>query len=151
MVVLMMTCLLQQAIAQDRSISGRVTDRANGQALPGVTVLAKGTSVGASTNADGTFSLSVPASVTRITFSYVGYATQERDANAATMEVALASDNRELDEVVVTGLATSIKRSNLANAVTTISAKELVGSTRPVTIDAADRKSVVWERVLASV
>ena len=137
MVVLLMTCLLQQAVAQDRSISGRVTDRANGQALPGVTVLAKGTSLGASTNADGAFNLTVPASVTRITFSYVGYATQERDANVATMDVALAADNRQLDEVVVTGLATSIKRSNLANAITTISAKELVGSTRPVTIDAA--------------
>ena len=137
MVVLLMTCLLQQAVAQDRSISGRVTDRANGQGLPGVTVLAKGTSIGASTNADGAFTLTVPASVTRITFSFIGYATQERDANAATIDVALASDNRQLDEVVVTGLATSIKRSNLANAITTISAKELVGSTRPVTIDAA--------------
>lgn len=146
-VVLMMTCLLQQAYAQDRSISGRVTDRASGQGLPGVTVLAKGTTTGTSTNADGAFTLSVPASVTKITFSYVGYAAQERDASAATIDVALAADTKQLDEVVVSGLATTIKRSNLANAVTTISAKELIGSTRPVTVDAALSGKIVGANI----
>lgn len=147
MVVLMMTCLLQQAYAQDRSISGRVMDRSTGQGLPGVTVLAKGTTIGTSTNADGAYSLSVPASVTKIIFSYVGYAAQERDANAATIEVALAADTKQLDEVVVNGLATNIKRSNLANAVTTVSAKELYGSTRPATLDAALNGKIVGANI----
>ena len=110
-------------------------------------MLAKGTSLGTSTNSDGAYTLSVPASVTKISFSYVGYATQERDANAATIDVALASDNKVLDEVVVTGLATSVKRSNLANAVSTVSAKELVGSTRPVTVDAALNGKVVGANI----
>lgn len=73
MVILLMTGLLQQAYAQDRSLSGRVTDRGTGQGLPGVTVLAKGTTTGTSTNSDGAYTLSVPATVTRLTFSYVGF------------------------------------------------------------------------------
>ena len=55
MVLLLMTGLLQQVHAQNRSLSGRVTDRSNGQGLPGVTVLVKGTTVGVSTNVDGSF------------------------------------------------------------------------------------------------
>ncbi len=140
--------LMQQAVAQDRSISGRVTDSASGQGLPGVTVLAKGTTIGASTNADGSYVLSVPASVTTLTFSFIGYSTIERViGDASTVSVGLTASARDLDEVVVTGLATSIKRSNLANAVTTISAKELVGSTRPVTVDAALSGKVVGANI----
>ena len=128
----------QQALAQTRAISGRVTDRATGQGIPGVTVLAKGTSVGASTNVDGTYLLDVPAAATRLSFSFVGYATQERElSGATTLDAALATDTRQLDEVVVNGLASNIKRSNLANSIATVSAKELTGSTRQVTLDAA--------------
>ncbi|MFC6224171.1 SusC/RagA family TonB-linked outer membrane protein [Hymenobacter artigasi] len=138
MVVLLMTCLLQQVNAQDRTVSGRVTDRATGQGLPGVTVLAKGTTAGASTNADGAFSLSVPSAATRLTFSYVGYVAQELAlGDASTINVTLATDTKQLDEVVVTGLGTSIARSNAANNVASISASELVGRTRPSTVDAA--------------
>ena len=140
--------LMQQAAAQDRSISGRVTDSASGQGLPGVTVLVKGPTVGASTNADGSYVLSVPASATTLTFSFIGYSTIERAiGDGSAINVGLTASARDLDEVVVTGLATSIKRSNLANAVTTISAKELVGSTRPVTVDAALSGKVVGANI----
>ena len=151
MVMLLMTSLLQQVYAQDRSITGRVTDRANGQSLPGVTVLAKGTTIGASTNAEGAFAISVPATVTQLLVSYVGYTPQQITiGTSATIEIALAGDVKQLDEVVVTGLATSIKRSNLANAVTTVSAKDLYGSTRPVTVDAALNGKVVGANISAN-
>ncbi|SMB97305.1 TonB-dependent receptor [Hymenobacter roseosalivarius DSM 11622] len=147
-IFLMVTALLQQVVAQDRSISGRVTDAASGQGLPGVTVLVKGTTVGASTNSDGTFNLSVPSTAATLTFSSIGYLSVERPiGNSNVIDVQLATDTRQLEEVVVTGLATSIKRSNLANAVTTISAKELVGSTRPVTVDAALNGKVVGANI----
>ncbi|MBC6606599.1 SusC/RagA family TonB-linked outer membrane protein [Hymenobacter sp. BT188] len=147
-IFLMVTALLQQVVAQDRSISGRVTDASSGQGLPGVTVLVKGTTVGVSTDTDGSFSLSAPASASTLTFSSIGYLTVERPiGNSSTINVQLATDTRQLEEVVVTGLATSIKRSNLANAVTTISAKELVGSTRPVTVDAALNGKVVGANI----
>ncbi|UOG73895.1 SusC/RagA family TonB-linked outer membrane protein [Hymenobacter tibetensis] len=140
--------LMQQAVAQDRSISGRVTDSAGGQGLPGVTVLVKGTTVGASTNSDGSYILNVPASATTLTFSFIGYGTVERAiGDGSAINVGLTASARDLDEVVVTGLATSIKRSNLANAVTTISARELVGSTRPVTVDAALNGKIVGANI----
>ena len=104
MVMLLMTGLLQQVYAQDRSISGRVTDRANGQGLPGATVLVKGTTVGASTNADGGFSLSVPATATALTISSIGYTSVDQPIGAeTTYNIALASDVKQLGEVVVTG------------------------------------------------
>ncbi|OGX82373.1 SusC/RagA family TonB-linked outer membrane protein [Hymenobacter glacialis] len=138
MVVFLMTCLLQQAVAQDKSVSGRVTDGTNGSGVPGVTVLAKGTKVGTATNSDGQFTLSVPAATTTLQFSSIGYKTTERDiTSTATVDVALAVEVRSLDEVVVTGLGTSVARSNSANNVASISAAELVGNTRPATVDAA--------------
>lgn len=140
--------LMQQAAAQNRSITGRVTDSANGQGLPGVTVLVKGTTVGASTNTDGSYSLSVPASATTLTFSFIGYGSVDRAIkDASTINVSLGASARNLDEVVVTGLATTVKRSNLANAISTVSAKDLVGSTRPVTVDAALSGKVVGANI----
>jgi len=151
MVILLMTGLLQQAYAQDRSLSGRVTDRGTGQGLPGVTVLAKGTTTGTSTNSDGAYTLSVPATVTRLTFSYVGFVAQERTVEGvSTIDVALAADTKQLDEVVITGLATSIKRSNLANAISTVSAGDLYGKTRPVTLDAALNGKIVGANISAN-
>ncbi|WBO83148.1 SusC/RagA family TonB-linked outer membrane protein [Hymenobacter yonginensis] len=140
--------LMQQAAAQNRSISGRVTDTATGQGLPGVTVLVKGTTVGASTNADGSYTLSVPATATTLTFSFIGYGSVDRPiGDGSAVNVALASSTRNLDEVVVTGLATNIKRANLANAITTISAKDLTGSTRPVSVDAALSGKIVGANI----
>jgi TonB-linked SusC/RagA family outer membrane protein len=128
----------QPAAAQTRQVSGKVTDAASGDGLPGVTVLAKGTSTGATTDANGAYSITAPTSATALQFSFVGYRTLERPIDASgVVNVALSADTRQLDEVVVSGLASTVKRSNLANSVATISAKELTGITRPVTVDAA--------------
>ena len=90
--------LLQQAQAQDRTISGKVTDRATSQGLPGVTVLAKGTTVGTSTNADGGFSLAVPSTATTLVFSFIGYASQEQAiGNSNTVDITLATDTKQLN------------------------------------------------------
>ncbi|AMJ64878.1 SusC/RagA family TonB-linked outer membrane protein [Hymenobacter sp. PAMC 26628] len=147
---LMLTCLLQQAFAQDKTLSGRVTD-SNSQGIPGVTVLAKGTRAGTATNANGDFSFSAPAGTTTLSFSFVGYKTVERDVTSTnSVTVALEVAPRDLDEVVVNGLASTVKRSNLANAVTTVSAQELYGSTRPVTVDAALSGKVVGANINAT-
>jgi len=123
-----------------RTVSGRVLDgdAANaGQGLPGVTVRVAGTSLGAATGADGAFSIAdVPATATDLQISFVGYRAQTVPVGAG-LSITLVPETRALDEVVVTGLATSIKRSNLANSIATVSARELVGATRPVTLDAA--------------
>lgn len=130
--------LLQQAAAQNRQISGRVIDRASGQGLPGVTVLVKGTTVGVSTNSDGTYTISAPSTATTLTFSSIGFLPIERAiGDASTIDIGLASDSKQLGEVVVSGLASNVKRSNLANNVASISAQELVGNTRAATVDQA--------------
>ncbi|RZK32732.1 MAG: SusC/RagA family TonB-linked outer membrane protein [Hymenobacter sp.] len=127
LLVLLLSCLWYQAAAQDRNLSGRVTDRATGQGLPGVTVLAKGTTVGTSTNGDGAFSLSVPSSATVLSFSFIGYVTTEQAIGRnTTFTVALATDAKSIGEVVVTG-ALGIQRQEreVGYATATLDTKEL--------------------------
>ncbi|MBC6990505.1 SusC/RagA family TonB-linked outer membrane protein [Hymenobacter sp. BT491] len=125
--LLLFTALLQQVVAQNRSISGRVTDRASGQGLPGVTVVVKGTTVGASTNSDGTYALSVPASATALTFSSIGYIAVEKTlGDASTYDVALATDSKQLGEVVVTGaLGIQRQQQQVGYATASLDSKEL--------------------------
>ncbi len=127
MVILLVTGLLQQVHAQNRSLSGRVTDRSNGQGLPGVTVLVKGTTVGVSTNVDGGFTLDVPASATTLAISSIGYVTVEQPiGSSATFTVSLVPDAKQLGEVVVTG-ALGIQRQSreVGYATATLDSKEL--------------------------
>ncbi|MCB2378162.1 SusC/RagA family TonB-linked outer membrane protein [Hymenobacter sp. BT635] len=126
MVILLMTSLLQQAIAQDRTISGRVTDRANGQGLPGVTVIVKGTTVGASTGADGSYSLSVPATATTLSFTSIGYVAVDRPiGTSTTIDVGLNTDTKQLGEVVVTALGREEQKKSLGYSVQDVKGAEL--------------------------
>jgi TonB-linked SusC/RagA family outer membrane protein len=131
--------VVMQAIAQERTISGRVIALGDGALLPGVNVVAKGTTVGTVTDIEGRYLLQVPPGSNTLVFSYVGYVRQEVaiPAGSSQLDVTLSEDVSNLEEVVVTGLASSIKRSNLANAVSTVSARELVGTTQPQTLDNA--------------
>ena len=133
--LLLFTALLQQAVAQDRSISGQVTDRANGQGLPGVTVLVKGTTIGASTNAEGNYTLSVPASATTLSFSSIGYLAVDRPiGTAATISVALATDAKQLGEVVVTGaLGIQRQEQQVGYATATLNTDEITQA-RPTNV-----------------
>ncbi|MFQ5568567.1 MAG: SusC/RagA family TonB-linked outer membrane protein [Rhodothermales bacterium] len=114
--------------AAQTTVSGSVTDGSNGDALPGVTVLIVGTTLGATSNIDGRYQLEVPSLPATLVFSFVGFKTQQIDVSAGTttLDVSLEEDILGLDEVVITGVATSVKRSNLANAVGTVSARDLV-------------------------
>ncbi|MEQ9007313.1 MAG: carboxypeptidase-like regulatory domain-containing protein, partial [Ekhidna sp.] len=122
-------------MAQDVRVSGTVTDASNGEPLPGVTVLVKGTTNGTITGINGEYELAVPSGSTLV-FSSIGYSSQEVAASSAG-DVAMSTDVTNLDEVVVTGLATSVKRSNLANSVSTVSSEQLTGMTNQGTVDGA--------------
>ncbi|WP_421764646.1 SusC/RagA family TonB-linked outer membrane protein [Ekhidna sp.] len=122
-------------MAQNVGVSGTVTDASNGEPLPGVTVLVKGTTNGTITGINGEYELSVPSGSTLV-FSSIGYSSQEIAASDAG-DVAMRTDVTNLDEVVVTGLATSVKRSNLANSVSTVSSEQLTGMTNQGTVDGA--------------
>ncbi|SEW55183.1 TonB-linked outer membrane protein, SusC/RagA family [Chitinophaga arvensicola] len=113
---------------QNVHIKGRVTDEA-GNALIGVTVLVKGTTQGAKTDADGRFSLEVPENAT-VEFTYVGYEAQQMKArDGANYNIALKANSSGLNEVVVVGYGKQ-KRINLSGAVDAISGKEL--ESRPI-------------------
>ncbi|RZL04844.1 MAG: SusC/RagA family TonB-linked outer membrane protein, partial [Hymenobacter sp.] len=106
-----------------REVSGKVTD-ATGAGLPGVTVLVTGTSIGASTGADGDFRLQVPATATSLTVSFVGYARQTVDITGRnTVTVALKDDAQALGDVVVVGYGT-VQKSDLTGAVSTLGPKD---------------------------
>ncbi len=124
------------AMAQDQVITGRVTD-SQGAPVPGASVVIKGRTTGTNTDATGDFRLNAPANGTLV-FSFIGYETKEVIiGNRSTVNVQLTEGNQQLEEVVVTGLATSVKRSNAANAVSSIGAQQLTGVTRPQTVDGA--------------
>ncbi|OON69296.1 hypothetical protein B0919_08365 [Hymenobacter sp. CRA2] len=104
-------------------VTGRVLDE-KGQPMPGVTVLEKGTNNGASTDADGRYSLTVADNAT-LTFSFVGYVTQEVAVGGrSTVDVSLVVDAKALQEVVVVGYLTQ-ERQNVTGSVASIDAQEV--------------------------
>jgi hypothetical protein len=104
MSVLFIVTLFQTVLAQSRVISGRVTDQKSEEGLPGATVLLKGTTTGVSTSVDGRFTLNVPETGGTLVISSVGMTTQEvAIGNRTTIDLVLATDNKELNEVIVTG------------------------------------------------
>lgn len=126
--------LLSSAAFAQFSASGSVKDE-NGEALIGVSILVKGTATGTVTDFDGNYSISVPKDPAILEFSYIGYATIEEAVSAANprLDVVMSDDATQLDEVVVTGLASSVKRSNAANAVASVPAAELTEIAVPTT------------------
>jgi TonB-linked SusC/RagA family outer membrane protein len=109
---------------QNVPVSGRVTDP-KGEALPGVTVLVKGTTNGTSTGPDGSFSLSVPENSTLV-FSSVGFKTQELAVTGATstIDIRLSDDQQALNEVVVVGYGTQT-RQDLSTSVASVGGQAL--------------------------
>ncbi|OGX91804.1 SusC/RagA family TonB-linked outer membrane protein [Hymenobacter coccineus] len=107
LLMLLALLLAGQAMAQSK-VSGQVKDQA-GAPLPGVTVLVKGTNQGTGTDAEGVFTLTC-APDARLVFSFLGYAAQEvAVAGRTTVNVALATDSKQLDDVVVVGYGTQTK------------------------------------------
>ena len=120
-----MFALLQQALAQSKTVSGTVTDQATGQGLPGVSVIVKGTTVGTATGANGSYNVNVPENGSTLVFRYIGYSTVERAVgSAATINVNMAVDQRQLEEVVVVGYGTQT-REELTGSITSVTAEEL--------------------------
>src|SRR5690606_33249244 len=112
--------------AQVRTITGKVTGSGTGEPLPGVSVLAKGTSVGTVTDIDGSFKLEVPSGSNALVFSYLGYANQERViGNENVVDVALDPELEDLSEVVVTAFGLEREKKSLTYAVQDVSSKEL--------------------------
>jgi TonB-linked SusC/RagA family outer membrane protein len=118
-------------LAQVREISGRVTDVDNGEPLPGVAVLIKGTTVGTITNVDGVYTLSVPEDAQTLVFTYVGMKTQEENIGGRlAIDVAMAPDVFGLGDIIVTGYATQT-RASLTGSISTMEEDKMQLSTAP--------------------
>nr|WKN34894.1 SusC/RagA family TonB-linked outer membrane protein [Tunicatimonas sp. TK19036] len=114
-----------------QTISGKVTDGESGDALPGVNVLAKGTTSGTVTDIEGNYRLTVADEVNTLVFSSIGYVTQEVEINNRTaINLTLAPDIQSLSEVVVIGYGTQ-RKSDLTGSVGSVQAEEL--AERPTT------------------
>lgn len=125
--LLVFALLAMVAQAQQRTVSGTVTDAAN-EPMPGVTVVVAGTTRGAITDSSGKFQLSVEAGDKNLTFSFIGYTTQTVPlADKTTLRVRMESDVTDIDEVVVVGYDTMRKR-DLTSAVASVSEEKLKAS-----------------------
>lgn len=99
-----MLVFVLHAWAQDRTVSGKVTDADTGESLPGVNVLLKGTGTGITTDLDGNYKISVPSDGGVLVFTFIGMETQEVEIGSrSVINVEMATDIAELSEVVVVG------------------------------------------------
>ncbi len=117
-IMLMLTVLVlsvQSLLAQTKTLTGKVTDN-NGAPLAGASVMEKGTNNGTFTGQDGTFSLSVSDKAKALIVSAIGFSSQELTISGTTFQVSLkTSDAQSLDEVVVVGFGTKIKKDLTGN------------------------------------
>jgi TonB-linked SusC/RagA family outer membrane protein len=125
------------AFSQDKAIAGKVVD-AGGNPVAGASIIIRQTTRGTSTDAEGNFKITVPPNAV-LSISSAGYISQtlRSDELGPDATVHLKEDIAHLDEVVVTGLATTVKRRNLSNAVATISGRQLAGVAPAQTFDGA--------------
>lgn len=134
--LLVVLLLLSQVAMAQFTVSGTVTDETTDEPLVGVNVFHQQSQRGATTDINGTFSLELPGQSATLRITYIGYISKNVEVSASNNEVSieLRPDVANLEEVVVTGLASSVKRSNLANAVSSVSADELIGSSPAQTL-----------------
>lgn len=135
MTLLVVLGLMLSATAQNRTISGKVTDE-NGKAVVNASVVVKGSKKGTTTNNTGSFLLSVPSTAIALLVSSVDMTTQEVPITGAEVNVVLRGKTGSLEEVVVVGYGTTRKKRDEAGAITTVGAAQI--ENRPtVSVDKA--------------
>ncbi len=120
---LFIALLVQISFAQERLVSGIVTDVAN-QPLPGVNVLVKGTNVGTQTDFEGKFSIKASSTETLV-FNFVGMKSQEIVASSTTITIKMKDDAIELEGLVVTALGIKRKPNEITTATQLVKSSEL--------------------------
>ena len=121
-----MGLLFMQAWAQNRTITGKVTDE-KGAPLVGASITVKGTKIGTTANEQGNFSLSVPATAKTLVISSVGLESQEVNITGNTINVQLKAEDASLQEVVVVGYETKKKR-DLAGATASVKGADIASN-----------------------
>ncbi len=115
------------AVQQDKKVvvQGKVTDYETGESLPGVNIVVKNGFLGAITDTNGEFKMTLPKEYETLVFSFIGYVTQEvKLEGRTTLDVQMVSEILEIGEVVATGYYTVDKRE-LTSAISTVKAQDL--------------------------
>jgi TonB-dependent starch-binding outer membrane protein SusC len=129
LLISLLLCSLHM-MAQEKTVTGKVTDEKDGTALAGVSVTVKGTTIGTATGADGSFRLSMPTTAKVLIFSFVNFDSKEITiGNSSNLNVTLTSSETSLQEVVVVGYEIKRKR-DIAGATTSVKGKDI--AIRPV-------------------
>ena len=129
--VLLLFGMASFLIAQDGSISGRVTDVDTGDPLVGANVIIVGTNLGAATDVNGEYSISkVPAGAQRLNANYIGYASSSMNVDIAVnlgtvADFGLSVAALNLNEVIVTGTGTAVEKSKVGNSVGIVNMESL--------------------------
>ncbi|MEQ9441401.1 MAG: TonB-dependent receptor [Cyclobacteriaceae bacterium] len=111
--------------AQQKTISGTITDLENGETLPGVNILIQGTTSGTVTNMDGVFQISVPGNDAVLEFTSIGYVSEEITVgNQTTINLAMSPDIQSLSEVVVTGYS-SQRKADITGAIAVVEPEQM--------------------------
>ncbi len=127
-------------MAQDATVSGRVTSSDDGSALPGVSVQVKGTTRGTTTDAEGRYSVSVPTNG-RLVFSFIGYSSQEVGVdNRSTVNVSLTTGAQSLDEIVVTAQGIERDKRSLGYSTQEVSNSLIAQKSEPNLLNALQGK-----------
>ena len=127
LLLIVISTIIVHSLSFSVELTGKVTDATTGEALPGAQVFVKGTFVGTTTDVAGAYRLDVDENAT-VVVAYIGYRTQEVTVSGAEIDFSMESDVLGQDEVVVTGLVSSVKRRNAANAVASVSGDDLVNA-----------------------
>ncbi|MDA3880064.1 MAG: TonB-dependent receptor [Prolixibacteraceae bacterium] len=115
---------VQTEAQQRKTISGTVRNQ-DGETLPNVTVIVKGTTMGVTTDIDGNFNINVPLDAQTLMFSFVGMKSQEIEIGDRTqIDIVLEEEAMGLDEVVAIGYGT-VKRRDLTGAVSSVKSEEI--------------------------
>lgn len=124
-IVLALLCFcIEPAFAQNKVITGKVTDKKDGSSLIGVSILASGSSNGTITDSNGDFKISVPPETATLTFSFIGYDKQVVSiAGKTVVNIQLLGNSSNLNEVVVVGYGTQ-KVKDATGSVASLSAKD---------------------------
>ena len=126
---LLLLCSGGIIIAQESIVTGTVVSGVDGEALPGASVIVKGTQIGTATDINGAFSITLPAGKATLVVSYLGFTEKEVNVTAGTkgLRVVLSEDTNIMDELVVVGYGT-MKKSDLSGASASIGEDKIKGS-----------------------